>query len=148
MRPRWIIKRDGELHALLNRQLQCLWQWEHGCWDALLNLDVMTFVWQHNLVIEFYIITLDLNWTGSSSSSSWKTRPWLSGHSQYHSCWWPGDTRRQGISSYVIDLVPPAYASLSTRRGNSSHGKWLSLPQKIYTQMYFFGQIVNWHWFM
>ena len=28
---------------------------------------------------------------------------------QYHNCWWPGETRSQGISTYVID---PAYPSL------------------------------------
>ena len=28
--------------------------------------------------------------------------------SQYHGCWWPGDTRSQGISSHDIDLVIPS----------------------------------------
>ena len=28
----------------------------------------------------------------------------------YHSCWWPDDTRSQGISRNVIDLVCPEYS--------------------------------------
>ena len=30
--------------------------------------------------------------------------------SQYHSCWWPGDERSQGISSHCIHLVVPEYS--------------------------------------
>ena len=26
-------------------------------------------------------------------------------HNQYHGCWWPGDARRQGISSHSADLI-------------------------------------------
>ena len=36
-------------------------------------------------------------------------------NSKYHGCWWPGDTRSQGISSYCIDLVLRGYSSLNTR---------------------------------
>ena len=28
-------------------------------------------------------------------------------HCQYHSCWWPGDVRSQGIGSHGIDLFIP-----------------------------------------
>ena len=38
---------------------------------------------------------------------------------QYHSCWWPGDTRSQDISSHGIDLVCPEYSGFSTRRINT-----------------------------
>ena len=36
--------------------------------------------------------------------------------SQYYGCWWPGDTRSQGINSHCIDLVLPKYSGFSTRR--------------------------------
>ena len=39
--------------------------------------------------------------------------------SEYHGCWWPGDTRRQVISSHAFDLVLPEYSVHSTRRVNS-----------------------------
>ena len=32
-------------------------------------------------------------------------------HIQYHGCWWPSDTRSQGISSHHIDVVLPDYSS-------------------------------------
>ena len=35
-------------------------------------------------------------------------------HSQYHSCWCPGDKSRQGISSYDIDLVIPEHCFFSS----------------------------------
>ena len=34
----------------------------------------------------------------------WEDKDLSIGHSQYHGCWWPGDTRSQGISSHDIDL--------------------------------------------
>ena len=37
-------------------------------------------------------------------------------HSQYHGCWWPVDTRSQGISSCGIYLIPRECFGLSTRR--------------------------------
>ena len=40
-------------------------------------------------------------------------------HSQYHGCWWPGDARRQGISSLGIDLVDIKYSDFNTRRVNT-----------------------------
>ena len=40
--------------------------------------------------------------------------------SQYHDCWWPGDERNQGISSYGIDIVILEHSSFSTRRVNLS----------------------------
>ena len=40
-------------------------------------------------------------------------------HSQDHSCWWPGDTRSQGISRYGIDLVLLKYSTCNTSVVNS-----------------------------
>ena len=37
-------------------------------------------------------------------------------YNQYRCCWWPGDTRSQGISCYGIDLVYPEYSGPRTRR--------------------------------
>ena len=42
-------------------------------------------------------------------------------HSPYHDCWWPGDTRSQGISCHGTDLIFPEYASLSTERVKRAH---------------------------
>ena len=36
-------------------------------------------------------------------------------HDQYHGCWWPGDSRSQGISSHGMELVIADCFSLSTR---------------------------------
>ena len=33
-----------------------------------------------------------------------------------HSCWWPGNSGGQGISSHDIDIVCPEYFGSSTRR--------------------------------
>ena len=41
-------------------------------------------------------------------------------HSQYHGCWCPGDTSRQGISSHSIDLAITEYSTLNTRRVKSA----------------------------
>ena len=38
---------------------------------------------------------------------------------QYHSCWWPGDTRSQEISRHYINLVCPEYSGFSTRGINT-----------------------------
>ena len=35
-------------------------------------------------------------------------------HNQYHGCWLPGETRRQGISRHEIDLVWTAYSNTCT----------------------------------
>ena len=37
-------------------------------------------------------------------------------HFWYHNCWWPGDTRRQGISSHGVDPVWTWYSIGSTWR--------------------------------
>ena len=36
--------------------------------------------------------------------------------SQYHGCWWPGDTGSQGISSHDMDLILSEYADVNSRR--------------------------------
>ena len=46
---------------------------------------------------------------------------------QYHGCWWPGDTRSQGISSHDIDLILLEYIDFSTRRGNSIISKLVNI---------------------
>ena len=38
---------------------------------------------------------------------------------QHHGCWWPGDARCQGISSYCIDLDILEYSGFSTRSINT-----------------------------
>ena len=38
-------------------------------------------------------------------------------HIQYHCCWWPGDTRSQGISNDSIDLVILEYISFNIKGG-------------------------------
>ena len=38
--------------------------------------------------------------------------------SQYHGCWWPGNTRSQVINSHDINLNPGEYYSISTRGVN------------------------------
>ena len=38
---------------------------------------------------------------------------------QYNCCWWPGDPRSQGISSYDINPICPEYSLISTRRFNT-----------------------------
>ena len=43
---------------------------------------------------------------------------------QYHDCWWPDDTRSQGISSNGVDQVLPESFQLRTRRINPF---WLQL---------------------
>ena len=40
---------------------------------------------------------------------------------QYHYCWWPGDTRTQGISNNGIDIVITEYSGLSTGGVNNFH---------------------------
>ena len=45
---------------------------------------------------------------------SWNTRECVS-NSQYHCCWWPGNTRSQVISRRVIDLVLLEYSCLNKR---------------------------------
>ena len=42
-------------------------------------------------------------------------------YSQYHSCWWPGDSRSHGICSNGIDLVMCKYPYLSTTRVKGSN---------------------------
>ena len=37
--------------------------------------------------------------------------------SQYHGCWWPGDSRSQGISNHSIDLDFQKYSSIRTANG-------------------------------
>ena len=37
-------------------------------------------------------------------------------HNQYHCCWWPDNTRSQGISSNCINLVLLEYSSFTTKR--------------------------------
>ena len=39
---------------------------------------------------------------------------------QYHGCWWPGDTRSQGINNHCIDTACPKYSGIQ-------HPKWLTL---------------------
>ena len=36
--------------------------------------------------------------------------------SQYHRCWWRGDTKSQGINSHVTDQILPQYSYFSPRR--------------------------------
>ena len=40
-------------------------------------------------------------------------------HTQYHCGWWPGNARRQGISSHGIGLFIPEYSSFHIKRVNS-----------------------------
>ena len=37
-------------------------------------------------------------------------------HNQYHSCWWLGHTRSQGISNYGADVILLEYSNFSTRQ--------------------------------
>ena len=37
-------------------------------------------------------------------------------YSQYHGCWWSGDTRSQSISNHGIDLVCPKYLASAWKR--------------------------------
>ena len=46
-------------------------------------------------------------------------------HTQYHSCWWPGDARSPGISSHGTGLIIPEYSSFITRMIN----KYKTQPQ-------------------
>ena len=51
-------------------------------------------------------------------------------YSQYHGCWWLGDTNSQRISNHGIELVLLEYSGLSTRRvkkkkgDNTTHLHW------------------------
>ena len=38
--------------------------------------------------------------------------------SQYHGCWWPGDTRSHGINNHGINLVLLSIPSSATNRLN------------------------------
>ena len=57
----------------------------------------------------------------SDLAGLWKPPPWKGDKAQcigpsqyvhvYYDCWWPCETRSQGISSHVIDLIVPDYAN-------------------------------------
>ena len=53
---------------------------------------------------------------------------------QYHGCWWPGDSRSQGINSHGIVLVLPEYSSLSTRRANMYLVQCVTVISALYTR--------------
>ena len=36
-------------------------------------------------------------------------------YSRHDGCWWPGNTKNQGINSHVIDLIPLEYFHFSAR---------------------------------
>ena len=53
-------------------------------------------------------------------------------HIQYRGCWWPGDTRCQGINSHGVELVCTEYSISQMRRVNcheisSVKERWFSL---------------------
>ena len=56
-------------------------------------------------------------------------------HSQYHGCWWPGNTRSQGISSVVLTQLCQNIP-VSAREG---------LTLASYLQTVLFGWICFWH---
>ena len=47
-------------------------------------------------------------------------------HSQYHGCWWPGDTRSQGVNNHVSDLGKSGNLGPRTWRVNL-HGMAFSI---------------------
>ena len=54
--------------------------------------------------------------------SLWKRKIGINNiHTQYSDCWWPSDTRSQGISSHGTDIVIPDKSSFSTRSAKFSY---------------------------
>ena len=73
-------------------------------------------------VLNYVVLNLNVNWSiFKFSMISWHRDG--AGHQnsssrfilQYHGCWWPGDTKHQGISRKGIALVIPEYSSFSTK---------------------------------
>ena len=50
----------------------------------------------------FEFPTISQNW--DDTGSSWRKTSSPASHSQYHGCWWPGDTWSQGIRGHGIYL--------------------------------------------
>ena len=65
-----------------------------------------------------YPLLAQLSWFPDTETAQavenipWGTQRSFTLHSQYHGCWWPGDARSQGISSYIIDLNLLKYSSI------------------------------------
>ena len=58
-----------------------------------------------NIKIQMHLFIIYQDWDGTDSSNTFLF------HGQYQGCWWPGDSRSQGISSNDIDLAVPEYSS-------------------------------------
>ena len=73
---------------------------------------------QKNITIYWYFVTFSYTKMTHEVEILQDLDPFFL-QSQYHGCWWPGDTKSQGISSHVIDLIIPQYSICSTRRVKS-----------------------------
>ena len=60
------------------------------------------FLTKHESIFACFIISENWDGTGSWNLSSWKARTYLFLNTQYHGCWWHGNTQRQGNTSLEL----------------------------------------------
>ena len=91
----------------------------------------VTYIWFRIIQFNFNCITQAASWWFALKKVT--DLPIL--NNQYHDCWWPGDTRKLGITRYGIDLVPTEYCF--ARLQGKSKFKYLWFWNTTYS-------VINW----
>ena len=82
-------------------------------------------------IFAFHIISQHLNIARKTRKTLYSVNVMMA-DSQYHDCWWPGNTRNQGISSKGIDLVCLEYPSFSTKMVNTLRSEIVAVLSFIF----------------
>ena len=89
-----------------------------------LNPWLSWFILENTTVHLYFIINLHLNCKGSWNRSSWKIGTGLSYIAGYLDCWWIGDSRSPGISSYCIFARNIPVSALKGLHYRNFHFEW------------------------
>ena len=92
-----------------------VWFW---CNRKMIAFTIISPQWQHSWLKSFHMEGKDL----------------CDIYIQYYGCWWPGDSRSQGINSHGIVLVLTDYSGLNTTRANMYLVQCVTVISALYTR--------------
>ena len=122
--------RKGLLQSYYPIAMKWSWRiWVHQCrvgmvlWMCCNHINLLLIC--NSFSVDYILVNLDnglhfLSFLSSSAGQVFDSLPRerqrSTPHSQYHGCWWSGDTGSQDIWSHAIDLIITEYSSVNTNR--------------------------------